>query len=424
MHSPASLPGFTHDNLDYATYRALASEHGPSFFILEPDKLRRNYYSLRDAFFSSYPNVQIAYSYKTNYIPHVCHLLHEQGAWAEVVSDMEYASALSLGVPISQIIFNGPYKAFSAFRDAALGGATLILDSHRDLELLKAVSSIAPKDSVIKVALRCNFSIDANISRFGFDVDSQDFEDALTFIDNLNLVRLIGLHCHFPNRDLDSYRRRVERMVVLCARVFPRQPPEFLNIGGGFFSSLPPTILASLTGPYATFQDYGRVVGDLLTHVYGHSSKTPTLFLEPGTALVADVMSFYTQVVSTKEIRGRHFATVAGSIFDISPNAKSKLLPVAPILDPDVPRIDSLDYRITGFTCIEGDILTESLVAPLQAGDALAYGNVGSYSVVMRPPFILPSFPVLIKRLDNTGYDLIKPSQSFDDVFGVYRGLK
>ncbi|MCP9943540.1 hypothetical protein KBY70_14265 [Cyanobium sp. ATX 6E8] len=409
------------DYLDYSSYSKLAADHGPSFFVFDPRKLLDNYDNLCNAFLANYPKVQIGYSYKTNYTPQICMALQDKGAWAEVVSEMEYSAARRLGTPIDRIIFNGPYKADWAFNDAALGGAIINLDSKRDLDLLHTASSNALGSIDIKVVLRTNFPIDDSTSRFGFDVESDEFLEIVDFIQNLPNVHLSGLHCHFPNRSLTSFRCRAENLVALCSRIFPDKPPDILNIGGGFFSNLPESISSSMSELPASFTDYGALIGKIFYQAFLKYSFFPTLFLEPGTALVADVMHFYTKIVSTKSIRGRYFATVAGSIYDVSPNAKIRNLPVTPILDPDISRGSALDYSVTGFTCIEGDILTDSLKSPLEVGDALVYGNVGSYSVVMRPPFILPSNPVLMKRLDGSGYDLIKARQTNEDVFNLYQ---
>jgi diaminopimelate decarboxylase len=407
-------------HLDYEAFCTLASEHGSSFFILDADQLRKNYKFLHNAFAMHYPRVEIGYSYKTNYTPQICRILQDAGAWAEVVSEMEFAAARRLGTPNNQIIFNGPYKAEWAFREAALGGASINLDNHRDLDLLSAVAAKAPSGVMIRVLLRTNFAIDENVSRFGFDVEGPEFAFALETVNNLPNVYLAGLHCHFPNRDLDSFRRRTEGMVSLCKRIFPNHPPEVLNIGGGYFSNLPESLRSIQTKPYATFNDYGEVVGAILSKAFPNSDTAPTLFLEPGTALVSDVLTFYTQVISTKTVRSRHFATVAGSIFDISPNAKTKSLPVTAILNKKAPRVPARNFSIAGFTCIESDILTDNLTAALQTGDVLVYGNVGSYSIVMRPPFILPTNPILMARTDGTGFEVIKARQSNSSVFDLF----
>ena len=52
-----------------------------------------------NAFKSTKVKTQIAYSVKTNYLPAVCSVFREEGAWAEVVSEMEYQLSRALGVP-------------------------------------------------------------------------------------------------------------------------------------------------------------------------------------------------------------------------------------------------------------------------------------------------------------------------------------
>ena len=76
---------------------------------------------------------------------------------------------------------------------------------------------------------------------------------------------------------------------------------------------------------------------------------------------------------------------------------------------------------MVGYTCIETDYLTKKLKAPLSKGDFLVYKNVGSYSVVMRPPFILPSNPILLYSGKNKGLKLIKRRQSNNDVFKLFK---
>lgn len=407
-------------SFDWNALAEIAREHGPSFFVLNLPKFRSNFRALREAFLAHYPSVEIGYSYKTNYTPHLCLAAHEEGGHAEVVSEMEYAAAKRLKIPGDRIIYNGPYKADWSFFEAAHTGATLNLDSVRDLWLL---SQAADTDTtkIVNVVFRVNFEIGGDLSRFGFDVDGDDFRSALTAVNALPNVKLCGLHCHFPDRDLESFRRRAEGLVKLMRGVFPDDPPDILNIGGGYFSQMPDSLRRTRPEPPATFSDYGKVVGKILSTALAGAEKKPTLFLEPGTALVADCQTFYTQVISTKSIRGKHFATVAGSIFDISPNAKSRVLPVAAIRKSQVAEATDQPVAIVGFTCIEGDILTEAFGEGLSSGDFVSYQNVGSYSVVMRPPFILPSNPVLMRGESGT-LSLIKARQSnlapFKDFIG------
>lgn len=400
------------DILNFKELDALAQTYGDSFFVLDGQRFEDNYRALHKSFSKYYEKVHIGYSYKTNYTPQLCKIVDDLGGYAEVVSEMEYAHAKALGVDDKQIIFNGPVKAKWAFESAAVNGAMINLDSLRDVELMAEVAQINP-DKILNVLIRSNFSIGEQISRFGMDVDGAEFQHALDVIKSRHNIELKGLHCHFPDRDLESFKRRAEGVLEVVRRIFIDAPPEIINIGGGYFSNMPASLRDKFNTPPATFEDYGRVIGRTFSEAF-HGNVKPKLFLEPGTALVADTQAFYTKVISVKEIRGKCFATVAGSGFDISPTARSRNLPVNTILA--TPRAEHIPTDIVGFTCIEGDILTEDLKTNLRAGDFLRYSNVGSYSVVMRPPFILPSNPILYKK-GTDSLTLIKRRQTNEAVF-------
>ena len=76
------------------------------------------------------------------------------------------------------------------------------------------------------------------------------------------------------------------------------------------------------------------------------------------------------------------------------------------------------DLDFGGFTCIESDYLYRHYAGALAQGDIVIFGNVGSYSVVLKPPFILPNFPVL--DLSEGGEELIKRGENFDDLFHTF----
>lgn len=401
----------------HAELQALSKEYGNSFFILDTDRFRTNIRALQSAFLDHYPKVRIGYSFKTNYTPALCKIALEEGAYAEVVSEMEFALAKTLVSEPSRTIFNGPYKAEWAFKEAALSGATINLDSHRDLEMLSAASRDAGNSS-INAVIRCNFSIGEQISRFGFDTEANGFQRVVESIAELQNVNLRGLHCHFPDRDLESFGVRAHKIVELAKRLFPDQPPEILNLGGGYFSNMPESLKASRIETPATFSDYGRLVGTTLSKAFAGADRMPTLFIEPGTAVVADTQMFYSRVISTKTIRGKGFATIAGSIFDISPNARSKGMPFVHIAKrTSIDETAEMMHEIVGYTCIEGDVLTTDLSLPIRAGDFVGYSNVGSYSVVMRPPFILPANPVLMQDGPDGAISIAKRRQSNQSVF-------
>ena len=79
---------------------------------------------------------------------------------------------------------------------------------------------------------------------------------------------------------------------------------------------------------------------------------------------------------------------------------------------------DYRDLDFVGFTCIEGDVLHHNYSGELARQDAIVISNCGSYSLVMKPPFILPNFPVLDISEGKT--EVIKRGETFDDLFRTF----
>lgn len=68
------------------TIRQLSAEYGDSFYILDTDVFSANCNQLLNAFRKYYTKTNLAYSYKTNYIPELGRMIDSIGGFAEVVS--------------------------------------------------------------------------------------------------------------------------------------------------------------------------------------------------------------------------------------------------------------------------------------------------------------------------------------------------
>jgi diaminopimelate decarboxylase len=98
----------------------LLQTYGSPVYVLSEATIRTTYRELFQAFTTRYPKVQLAWSYKTNYLDAVCRIFHQEGAWAEVVSWFEYEKALNNGIDPKKIIFNGPYKKAEELKAAVV----------------------------------------------------------------------------------------------------------------------------------------------------------------------------------------------------------------------------------------------------------------------------------------------------------------
>ena len=49
----------------------------------------------------------------------------------------------------------------------------------------------------------------------------------------------------------------------------------------------------------------------------------------------------------------------------------------------------------------------------------MVFNEVGTYSIVMKPPFIMPQ--VSIVEIKNSDYNILKRKETFEDIFNTYR---
>lgn len=403
--------------LDFDTLSKLSAEFGNSFYLLESEQFRHNYSTLKEAFSTYYFNFNIAYSYKTNYTPKLCNIVDHFGGFAEVVSDMEMEIALKCGVSFEKIIWNGPVKNYEKVRELLLGGGVVNIDS---LDEFQKICNIAQSlgDKKINIGLRCNYDVgDGVISRFGIDVTEKDFDNILKTISSIGNINLSLLHAHFAKRKPEYWTERSKGILDVYNYISEKYglKPKFIDLGGAIYGNMPKSLKSQLGVENVCFNDYAVRSAKIFAERFRNEEEKPVLLIEPGSALAGDSMLFVCRVESIKTLRGKTFATVCGSQKNIS---MSGVNPPIEIIASDGERNFYSDVDIVGYTCIEGDVLQKNYCGKLAVGDFIVVRNCGSYSLVMKPPFILPNFPVL--DISGEGVEVIKRAETFDDLFKTF----
>lgn len=406
-------------SLSIDNLKNISKTYGDAFYILDSEKFKLNFNELQNAFRKIYPKTYIAYSYKTNYTPKLCKIVNQIGGFAEIVSDMEYEIAKKIGVEPHKIYFNGPYKKEDAIKELLLAGGTVNIDSDYDLEIVKKIAENNPNNS-LSVGIRCNFDIkDGVVSRFGYDINGIEFRNAINTINKISNLKLDGLHSHFATRNINTWPQRVMGILNLVDKYFV-EPPKFLSLGGGLFGKMEDSLKKQFDTDIPTYEDYANVVANKFKEHFKESQ--PMLIIEPGSALVGDAMRFATKLISIKEIREKKIGTVLGSIYNINPTLNKKNPPIKVFHDKNEGKNPKLykDLDFGGYTCIESDYLYRGFSGELAVGDYIVFGNVGSYSVVLKPPFILPNFPIIEVDKETSEIFLIKRKECFDDLFHTF----
>lgn len=391
----------------------LRKEYGDAFYLLDSEQYRKNFIELRDTFRKIYPNFNIAYSYKTNYTPKFCKIVNELGGYAEVVSEMELEIALRIGVNPNHIIWNGPIKNPKKLEEFLVAGGTDNIDSIEELTIVKDIAA-RHTDKTLNLGIRCNYEVgDGVVSRFGFDVDSEDFKQVLKFVTSTKNVHFINFQCHFAKRQIEYWPARAKGMVELIDRL--GVIPERIDIGGGLFGKMAESLKAQFTNKIPDYQEYAEVTATVFADYFADKDVRPELLIEPGSAVVGDCMKFVGTVKTIKNVRGKWIATILGSQKNISMSGINPPMEVI-AMGSEQKEYENLD--MVGFTCIEGDVLYHGYNGKLAHEDAIVISNCGSYSLVMKPPFILPNFPVLDICGDKT--EVIKRGEVFDDLFHTF----
>jgi diaminopimelate decarboxylase len=369
----------------------LLKAHGSPLFVISEQIIRNTYKDAYLAFSTRYPNVQFAWSYKTNYISAVCNVFHQEGAWAEVVSGFEYKKALKNGVTGDKIIFNGPDKSEEDLILAVQNNSPIHID-HFD-ELFSLIEVTAKLQKRAKVAIRVN--MDTGIKplwdRFGFNYENGQAWEAITKIMYSKNLDLVGLHTHIGTFILDpnAYYVAASKLADLALHIKKKhkQDIQYIDMGGGFASK------NTLKGSYLSgteispsFNEYAEKITSALLNAGFSTEDLPLLILETGRALIDDAGSLLGTVLANKRSSDGRRSMVMDFGVNLLFTAFWYNHLISPAQECSVYTEDTVMY---GPLCMNIDVIRESInLPPLNKGDQVVVQRVGAYNMTQWMQFI------------------------------------
>lgn len=377
--------------------RALLRDYGSPLFVVSEPALRYAFKSFRAAFHAVGLHPVIAYSYKTNYLPAVCAILHQEGAGAEVVSGMEYALAQSLGVGADRIVFNGPGKAHGELKAALRDGALVVVDGFDELKAAAAVGEgmRAATGRAARIGLRVDLGLGGGWSKFGFA--KRDMARAFAQVAAAPALSLELLHHHAgtDHRDPAPYARAAAELLRFRrdAREFGLEPRS-IDIGGGFPANLP-------------WRPYAEAVAGVFAMEDGAH-----LVVEPGRAIVDPAVQLACTVMAAKELPegGRAVVTDAG-VNLLSNMSRKHARPVSAVgaEGPVAPT------AVFGPLCMPEDMIAEAAeLPPLKPGDVVTVAEAGAYTLSQATEFSEPRPAAVLAG--PLGVELIRKREDWHDV--------
>lgn len=397
----------------------LKERFGLPLYIFDEKGFVENYTRLVKAMTDIYPKYRLAYSYKTNYTPYMCKLVKSLGGLAEVVSDMEYLVAKHVGYEDKNIIYNGPVKG-PLMDDMLLNGGVVNIDNKVEASRVVTIAR-NNREKNIKVGLRLNVDVGQGfVSRFGIDSDSPEVSEIFDMLNIEPNITVAGIHMHVGRtRNVDAWHRRAVTMIKIADKLFD-EAPEFIDLGSGMFGNMEEGFAKQFGDHIPTFEEYAEAVARPFKERYGNlpKEKQPILFTEPGTTVANRYVDFIAQVQSIKQVRGKTFIALNCSVDNIGTMSRAKIMPLS-IISNGGEQIEVAAASLVGYTCLEYDVMYKEYTGKIGVGDYVIFGNVGGYSNVSKPPFILWNCPMIAEQMDGN-YRIIKRQENYEDIFNSY----
>jgi diaminopimelate decarboxylase len=399
----------------------LVEKYGSPLYVASESAMRNKIRSFRQAFVSRYPDTTIAWSYKTNYLGGICSIMHEEGAWAEVVSGFEYRLAEDLNIPGNRIIFNGPYKPLADLERAAKAESIVHLDNFDELGDMESVATSLGKK--VRVGIRVNLQLnDPPWTKFGFGIESGEAMEACRKIQESDHLELGGFHIHVGTFILDPglYRRAIDGLIGLANAVREQwgTDVEYFDLGGGFASAN--TLHGFLLQGEAvspTPDQYAEAICTPLLEKISGWKKKPRLILEPGRILVDEAMSMITTVVATKRLSDGKKAVVVDAGVNVLPTTYWYRHEIA---CPEETGASVENVNILGPLCMNIDVIRQDIRLPaLRRGSLLLVRNVGAYNITQSMQFIYERPATIL--IHGGKIDLLRVRETADHIRALDR---
>ena len=411
------------ERIDGVPVEDLIERFGSPLYVFSEHRIRQRYREVHRAFALRYPKVHFSWSYKTNYLDAICRIYHQEGSWAEVVSEVEYGMARRLGVPPQHILFNGPYKPLESLKATIKEGCKLHIDHYDELYTVERIARELGRKVPVAIRVNMDTGIHPRWDRFGFNLDNGEALDAIRRLHAGGHLTLEGIHSHIGTFILDpqAYGRAAEKIARLAREVRREtgMKVSYLDLGGGFASK------STLHAQYSPGEDasppvdeYAEAITSALLSAGFPTDELPTLMLETGRALIDDAGFMITRVVGNKRLANGARAIVIDAGVNVLFTSFWYRHDVLPVIDRGGMLEDTTVY---GPLCMNIDVVRPSvMLPPLEPGDPLVIRPVGAYNMTQSMQFIrLRPTAVLIGP--NREIDVIRRAETLDDVKGPER---
>lgn len=403
---------------------ALARQYGTPVVVYNIELVRERARKFKETFEKHNVKAQVAYASKAFSSIAIYEVMKEEGLSLDVVSAGELYTALHAKFPASKIHFHGNNKSMEelvmAF-DAEIG--CIVVDNFYEIELVKQLAE--ERKQAISILLRVTPGIEAHThdyittgqqdSKFGFDLNNGQADDAFEAVAHHPYVNLLGLHCHIGSQifETQGFVAAAEKLLTKMQNWSESQNYSctVLNLGGGF--GIRYTEEDAPLAPEKYVEEMIKAISRLSSE---SAYQMPEIWIEPGRSLVGDAGTTLYTIGSQKTVPDvRHYIAVDGGMSD---NIRPALYQarydarVANRMNADATQL----VTVAGKCCESGDKLIEDITLPeVEAGDILAIFSTGAYGYAMASNYNRLTRPAVV-FVENGKARLVIKRESLEDL--------
>ena len=388
------------------------------------EEIRKTIQEFKKSFEASGLKYEISYASKAFATVAMYQVLKQEDLHTDVVSGGELYTALKAGFPADKISFHGNNKSKEELEmavDNRIG--VVIIDNFLEIQLLKQV--LEEKKESINVMLRLTPGISAHThkydqtgqvdSKFGFDVESGQADEALQQVLSIPQMNLIGIHAHIGSQifGVEGFELLAKKMVEIAKNWHDKFDfvPQILNLGGGFGISY-----TDEDEPIGANVFIDKIISTIKEQTKEKGLQLPEVWIEPGRSIVGPAgFNLYT-VGSRKDIPGLlSYVNVDGGMGDNIRPALYQAKYEAVVANKMNAPIEEEDH-IAGKYCESGDILIDKQALPkVEPGDVIAMLDTGAYGYSMASNYNRNPRPAVV--FVEKGKDkLVVKRESYEDL--------
>lgn len=402
----------------------LAEKYGTPLYVYDVALIRERARSFKKTFDNAGITAQVAYASKAFSTVAMVQLADEEELSLDVVSGGELYTALAAGFPTERIHFHGNNKSREELIMAIENNVgCIVVDNFYELEMLRGLCR--DKKRKMKVLLRVTPGIEAHThdyiltgqedSKFGFDLQNGQADEAMQSALKDNNLEVLGLHCHIGSQIFET-----TGFILAAQKIFEKLhqwknelsfESKVLNLGGGFGIRY-----TNEDDPIPAAQYVVEIIAEVKKQAASYSMKMPEIWIEPGRSLVGDAGTTLYRIGSRKDVPNvRQYVAVDGGMSDnIRPalyQAKYEAVLANRVMDKPEETVS-----IAGKCCESGDMLIWDLPLPKSGSqDLLAVFCTGAYGYSMANNYNRLPRPAVV-FLEDAKDTLVVRRETFEDM--------